>query len=113
MRVENKVIIVTGGGSGMGRELVLRLLSKNAKVVAIDINKTALEETAALAKNKRDSLLTNTMDITDRSAVDGLLENVFARFGHVDGIINNAGIIQPFIKVNDLKFDTIERVMNI
>lgn len=38
MKVQNKVMIVTGGGSGMGRELVLNLLSKGAKVVAIDIN---------------------------------------------------------------------------
>lgn len=45
MKVQNKVIVVTGGGSGMGRELVLNLLSKGAKVIALDINKTALEET--------------------------------------------------------------------
>jgi NAD(P)-dependent dehydrogenase (short-subunit alcohol dehydrogenase family) len=38
MKVQNKTIVVTGGGSGMGRELVLNLLSKSAKVIAIDVN---------------------------------------------------------------------------
>ena len=38
MKVENKVILVTGGGSGMGRELVLQLVAKGAKVITIDIN---------------------------------------------------------------------------
>ena len=48
MKVQDKVIVVTGGGSGMGRELVLHLLSKGAKVVAIDINEAALQGTAEL-----------------------------------------------------------------
>ena len=72
MKVQNKVIIVTGGGSGMGRELVLRLLSKDAKVIAIDINKTSLQETLALAGNKKDFLRTFTVDITDKSAIEKL-----------------------------------------
>ena len=53
MKANNKVILVTGGGSGMGRELVLNLLSKNAKVVAIDINPNSLEETVGLVGNKK------------------------------------------------------------
>jgi short-subunit dehydrogenase len=113
MKAQNKVIVVTGGGSGMGRELVLNLLRKGAKVAAIDINDKALQETALLAGEKATALSSFVTDITDRSAVEGLLEKVIARYGFVDGIINNAGIIQPFIKVNDLSYDVIERVMNI
>jgi NAD(P)-dependent dehydrogenase (short-subunit alcohol dehydrogenase family) len=45
-------------------------------------------------------------DITDRAGVEGLLEKVISKFGAVDGIINNAGIIQPFIKVIDLSYKT-------
>lgn len=113
MKAENKVIVVTGGGSGMGRELVLNLLGKGAKVVAIDINETALQETAKLAGSNTEALGLFVTNITDRSAVESLLEKVINKFGHVDGIINNAGIIQPFIKVNELSYETIERVMNI
>lgn len=113
MKVQNKAILVTGGGSGMGRELVLRLLSKDAKVVAIDINETSLQETLALTGNKKDSLRIFTVDISDKSAIEKLLDDAIAQFGFIDGIINNAGIIQPFIKVNELKYETIERVINI
>jgi short-subunit dehydrogenase len=113
MKVQNKVIVVTGGGSGMGRELVLHLLSKNAKVVTIDINENALKETVALAASKQDALRTFVVDITNKKAVEQLLNDAVAAFGCVDGIINNAGIIQPFIKVNELKYETVERVMNI
>ena len=113
MKVQNKVIIVTGGGSGMGRELVLHLLSKNAKVITVDINESALQETVSLATSKKDSLKTFVVDITNKTAVEQLLKNAVDTFGFVDGIINNAGIIQPFIKVNDLSYEAIERVMNI
>lgn len=113
MKVQNKVIIVTGGGSGMGRELVLNLLSKEAKVITIDINENALQQTIALAGAKKDLLKTFVVNITDRIAVEKLLNNAINAFGFVDGIINNAGIIQPFIKVNELGYEAIERVMNI
>ena len=113
MKVQNKVIAVTGGGSGMGRELVLILLSKGAKVFAIDINEAGLKGTEDLAGDKKAFLSTFLLDITDKPAVEMLLDNAISRFGFVDGIINNAGIIQPFIKVNDLKYESIERVMNI
>jgi short-subunit dehydrogenase len=113
MKVKNKVIIVTGGGSGMGRELVLNLLDKEAKVAAIDINGDTLNETVDLAKSSADSLKTFVLDITNRAKVVETIAQIIKAFGTVDGIINNAGIIQPFKKVNDLDFDTIDRVMNI
>jgi short-subunit dehydrogenase len=113
MKVQNKVIVVTGGGSGMGRALVIDLLSKGASVVAIDINGSTLQETASLADNKKNSLSTFVVDITNKVSVEELFSKVIAQFGFVDGIINNAGIIQPFVKVNELKYETIERVMNV
>src|SRR5438552_3238973 len=113
MKVQNKVVVVTGGGSGMGREFVLNLLSKGAKVVAVDINETALQETVALAKGEKNSISTFVVDIANRASVEKLLNDSLERFGCVDGIINNAGIIQPFVKVNQLGFEAIERVMNV
>jgi len=113
MRVQNKVILVTGGGSGMGRELVLNLLSKSAKVIAIDVNEAGLNETLALAGNGKNSPGTFVVDISNKLSVEKLFNDVMAQYGHLDGIINNAGIIQPFMKVNDLGYDAIERVMNV
>jgi short-subunit dehydrogenase len=113
MKVQNKRIIVTGGGSGMGREIVLNLLSKDAKVMAIDINEIALQETVAIANDKKKSLSTMVVDITKKASVEMMLNDILERFGSVDGIINNAGIIQPFLKVNDLSYEAIERVFNV
>ena len=113
MKVQNKVIVVTGGGNGMGRELVLHLLSKGARVAAVDVNESALQETAALAGDKKDRLSTHVVDITNKEAVDALPETVIAAHGTVDGIINNAGIIQPFVRINDLEYPAIDRVMKV
>ena len=113
MKVQNKVIVVTGAGSGMGREIVLNLLAKGASVAAVDMNETTLLETANLAADKKANLASFVLNVTDKAAVDALPEKVIARFGVVDGVINNAGIIQPFVRLNDLKFDAIERVLNV
>jgi NAD(P)-dependent dehydrogenase (short-subunit alcohol dehydrogenase family) len=113
MKVQNKVIVVTGGGNGMGREVVLNLLSRGARVAAVDINEAALQETTALTGNNKDNLSTHVVNLTDRAAVEELPERVIARHGIVDGLINNAGIIQPFVRVKDLDYEAIERVMNV
>lgn len=113
MRVNNKTILVTGGGSGIGRELVLGLLKRNANVVAIDINEESLAETVTLAGSNASRVATFVVNITDKSAVESLPQQVIDKFGSIDGIINNAGIIQPFVKVNDLDYETINRVFKV
>ncbi|GEM82298.1 SDR family NAD(P)-dependent oxidoreductase [Meiothermus hypogaeus] len=112
MQVQGKVIAVTGGGSGMGRHLVLHLLSKGARVAAVDINEAGLQETASLAANP-ERLSTHVLNITERASVEALPAEVVARHGAVDGLINNAGIIQPFVRINDLDYAAIERVINV
>lgn len=113
MKVQNKVIVVTGGGNGIGRELVLNLLSRGARVAAVDINEVALQETIKLAGDKKDKLSSHLVNITDKETVLALPALVIEKHGAVDGIINNAGIIQPFMRVNDLDYTAIERVMNV
>ena len=113
MQVKDKVIVVTGGGNGIGRELVLLLLSKGASVAAVDINKAYLDETARLAGDKAIKLSTHVVNITDQQAVETLPEKIIAHHGQVDGLINNAGIIQPFVKLNELQYDAIDRVMDV
>lgn len=113
MQVQNKTIVVTGGGNGIGRELVLNLLKKGAQVAAVDLNENHLAETKELAGNNASQLSTHVLNIADKAAVDSLPEQVIGRLGQVDGLINCAGIIQPFVRVNDLDLTTIERVMNV
>lgn len=113
MRIENKTFVVTGGANGLGRELVLRLLAKGAAVAAVDIDAAGLQQVAELAGDRREDLSTHLVDITDRQAVEALPEAVLARHGAVDGLINNAGVIQPFLRVNDLDYGAIERVLRV
>lgn len=117
MKVANKVIVVTGAGSGMGRELVLELLRRGAKVAAADINPDSLAETARIAAAEDVSaekrLATFTLNVTDKAAVEALPGQVEERFGQVDGVINNAGIIQPFVRLNDLTYEQIDRVLDV
>lgn len=113
MNLQGKTIVVTGDGSGMGRELTLLLLKKEANVAALDINETTLKETAALAGDVQGRLSLHVLNIADREAVAAFPEAVIQAHGAVDGIINNAGIIQRFVLVNDLEYKDIERVMNV
>jgi len=112
MKVAGKVWVVTGAGSGMGRELALELLRRGARVAAVDVGSSGLEETATLAA-AGDRLSNHVLDITDRVAVDALPSAVVAAHGVVDGLVNNAGIIQPFVPVADLDDAAIDRVMQV
>jgi short-subunit dehydrogenase len=109
----NKVFVVTGAGNGMGRELTLNLLKRGARVAAVDISEKFLQETVKLAEVDATQHATFVVDLTNQEAVFALPEAVMKIFGHVDGLINNAGIIQPFIKVMDLKDKDIHRVMDV
>lgn len=110
MKLQNKVVVVTGAGSGMGRELTLELVRRGAKVAAVDLHEQALAETKALAGG---TVALFTLDVTDRNGVAALPAKVTAEIGAVDILINNAGIIQPFIKINELTFEQAEKVMNV
>jgi len=113
MNLKDKTIIVTGGGNGLGRELVLQLLKKGSRVVAVDISDNALMETVRLSGDHYKMLKVYNLDITDRSKVINFADTVLKEAGSIDGLINNAGIIQPFKRVNDLDFGTIDRVINV
>ena len=112
MDVAGKVIVVTGGGNGIGQHVVLELLRRGARVAAVDIREESLNETARLA-GAGDKLTTFVVDITDRNATEALPEQVIAAHEAVDGLINVAGIIQPFVKLNELEYNVIERVINV
>lgn len=113
MLVKDKTMIVTGAGGGVGRELTLELLSRGASVAALDINKEALQATEQLFEEQSDKISIHVIDITDEDAIARIPEEVKRIHGSVDGIINNAGIIQPFISVNELGNEKIRQVMDI
>lgn len=113
MRVAKKVVVVTGAGSGIGRALVLQLLRAGAHVAAVDLNEVTLQETCNVAHTQGDKISLHVVDVSDPTAVGSLPDAVIDAHGTVDGLINNAGIIQPFIRLNDLPLDAIDRVLRV
>ena len=111
--LENKVFVVTGGGNGIGREVVLNLLNKGSKVAALDINMTALLETQKISNKTDEEIKLYQVDITDLEKVEETYKQIVQDFETIDGLIHVAGIIQPFVKVEKLEYNDIERVMNI
>ena len=92
MKVNGKVIVVTGGGNGMGRQIALQLIEKGAHVAAVDINMEGLKETWAISGHSN-QLSLHRVNIADTQQVSQLVDEVIEVHGTVDGIINNAGII--------------------
>ncbi len=113
MKVQNKVIVVTGAGNGMGREITLNLIAKGATVAGVDIKESALVETAELVGEKKDKFSMHVVNIAVREEVLKAKDEIIAKHGVVDGLINNAGIIQPFDKINDLSYEVIQRVFDV
>jgi len=112
MKLNNKVVIITGAGNGMGREMTLAAILRGAKVYGIDLNAETLAETASLVGDAS-KFAFEVLDITDRAKIAKLADRVAKAHGQVDVLINNAGIIQPFVFVNELDLEHADRVMNV
>lgn len=114
MKVAGKVVVVTGAGNGMGREVSLELLRRGARAVAaVDISQENLDETHKLAGELGGIISTHVVDISDSEQVAVLPASVVAQHGQVDGLLNVAGIIHKFLTVNDLAYSDIERVFKV
>ena len=111
MQIADKVFVVTGGGNGIGREVVLQLIRRGARVAAVDLSADGLAETERLAAAPAGRLTTHAMSVADRAAVEALPDAVVAAHGQVDGVLNIAGIIQRFVHVEELSIEEIEKVM--
>jgi NAD(P)-dependent dehydrogenase (short-subunit alcohol dehydrogenase family) len=110
MKLDGSVVVVTGAGSGLGRQLTIELLRRGARVAAVDVRADGLAETEQLA-SAGSRLSVHVVDITDRAAVEALPEQVIAHHGTIDAVINNAGIMQPFVTVAEADYALVERIL--
>ena len=113
MDLKDKTFVVTGGGSGLGRQLTIELVKEGANVAAIDINEEVLVQTVKLAGELSSMIYPIVCNITDKEAVNALPERVLRRSGHINCLINNAGIIQPFVNVEEMDDALINRIFAI
>ncbi|OPZ51741.1 MAG: putative oxidoreductase SadH [bacterium ADurb.BinA028] len=113
MKIERKVFVVTGGGNGIGREVVLGLLSRGARVAIVDRRTDDILETIRLAGVGAERVSSHIVDVTDEAAVAALPAQVEQVHGQVDGLVNVAGIIQHFVRFADLTEAEMTSVMDV
>lgn len=106
-RFENKIVLLTGAASGIGRATALRFASEGATVVGVDVNEGGLTETASLVDDATGSFEGVVADITDRAACFGVVEKVVADHGGLDVLANIAGVtrIQHFTDATEEEID--------
>jgi NAD(P)-dependent dehydrogenase (short-subunit alcohol dehydrogenase family) len=93
-RFENKVVLVTGGASGIGRACALRFAQEGASVFVGDVQAAALEATAKDAHELGAACETSLLDVTDEDAVREAVASCVSRFGKLDVVCNVAGILR-------------------
>lgn len=108
--VAGRVALVTGAAQGIGRELATELYRRGASVVLVDVD-TERVTSAATAIGER--TLAVTADVTDRAAMDHAVEAAVRRFGHLDVVIANAGVVPRPATLRTIGGDDFDRVIDI
>lgn len=94
MNLQDKVIVVTGGGQGLGRAMAISLAKDGAKLALIDLDQELLNETAALVEEAGSTAKTYVANVTVEADVEQTFDAIVNDFGGLDGLINNAGILR-------------------
>ena len=89
---KNKVAVITGAGSGMGRYLAILLAKDGADVCICDVNEKTLGETLAMLRKFNVSVSSHLLDVSDKESIEALPQKVIDQHGKVDLVFNNAGV---------------------
>jgi NAD(P)-dependent dehydrogenase (short-subunit alcohol dehydrogenase family) len=113
MKLDDKVVAITGAGSGIGRALALAFTHAGARVAGFDLRQQTMEETASLVRTAGGQCLAVQGDVSNPEHAQAFLEQILAEYGAIDVLVNNAGIIQPFVPFAKLTMPQIERVFRV
>ena len=108
--LKNKVAIITGGGSGIGRAIALALAEQQARVVLCGRRKECLEQAAQLIRQSGGEVLAVQADVTKPGDVERVVQATVEKFGQIDILVNSAGV-HEFGETHDMSVETWERVL--
>ncbi|MBY6213251.1 SDR family oxidoreductase [Microbulbifer agarilyticus] len=105
MKIENSVVVITGGGQGLGRAMAEHLARQGARLALLDVNQEALDQSVAACEALGAEARSYKVDVTSEEAVDQCFAAITADFGALDVLVNNAGIMRDgmLLKVKDGK----------
>jgi NADP-dependent 3-hydroxy acid dehydrogenase YdfG len=105
--INNKVVLITGGSTGIGAEVARLLASQGAKVAIAARRKDKLDQVVATIEAAGSSARAYSLDVTDKQQVEAVVAATVADFGQLDVLINNAGLmpIRPMAEVNTDEWD--------
>ena len=92
MRLDNKVAVVTGAASGIGKEIARAFVREGARVVIADLNQAGADAVAAELSGGRERAIGVAMDVTSEAQVEAGIARAVKEFGHLDVLVSNAGI---------------------
>lgn len=109
-----KIVVLTGAGSGIGRALACQLAGEKARLALCDIDMNGLEETKRMVQSINSQTIANLyhLDVSNREMVTRLADQVIEDFGTVDVVINNAGVASSG-NVVEMTYETLEWTINI
>ncbi len=112
MRLVGKVSIITGAAQGIGRATALKFAREGAKVAVCDINEVEVAATVKIIESAGGEALGFRVDVTDKASIAKMVEGVMAKWGRIDTLVNNAGIVQDaqFKKMSEDQFDRVIEV---
>lgn len=113
MRLKDKIVLLTGASSGMGKEISLLFAQEGAKVVAVARRMDRLEELSKEAEDLPGEIVALEGDISKDTNIDRMVEFTMEKFGRIDVLVNNAGILDNFVPVADLTDELWNKVLNI
>lgn len=91
MKLTDQVCIITGGGSGIGRDAALKMSQEGATVVIVGRTESKLESAIAEIKTMGGTAESYTLDVSDFNAVQKMVDDVYQKFSRIDILVNNAG----------------------
>jgi NAD(P)-dependent dehydrogenase (short-subunit alcohol dehydrogenase family) len=112
MRLKDKVAVITGAGSGIGRSTALLFAKEGAAVAVNDLNPAAAQETVNFIREAGGTALAVPADVTDASSVSGMVESVRGQWGRIDVLFNNAGI-SGVGRLHEIEPDDWDRIVKV